>query len=356
MKLYKNSISIITMSLNKDFSRVMQEMYELRMKSKDSTAQFRAKVYKQAIQSINTCNIQITHPDQLKSIGIKSDKVISKLTEYFETGSISELEKEKAKPISNIDKVYQQFINIHGIGPKKAQKLIDSGITSIETLREESINDEKLLTKAQNIGLDNFEDFQKKIPRKEIDVFKNILEKCFEKHVENKLTSQSTFEIVGSYRRMKNESGDIDIIITNKENDDNAYKLFIKCLINKGLLTDTLSNGKTKSMFAGRIPKEFSQFIDGEICSRRIDIMYSPPEEYPFAILYFTGSKEINTIMRQKALDIGLTLNEQGLSIMKNGVKGEFIDKIFNSEEEIFDYLKIKYLEPHERIDTVEHL
>lgn len=345
------------MSLNKEFSGVMQQMYDMRMKSKEPNAQFRAKVYKQAVDSINSCNKTITHPDELKSVvGIKSNKVIEKLCEYFETGTIAELEKEKDKPISHLEKVFDEFNKIHGIGPKKAQKLIDNGITSIKDLVVASKNDDKLLTKAQKIGLNNFDDFQKRIPRNEIDVFKSIFENCFKTHVQDKLSSKSTFEIVGSYRRLKQESGDIDIIITNEDDDDSAYKLFIKCLIKKGVITDTLSNGQTKSMFAGKIPNQFSKFINGEIYSRRIDILYSPPEEYPFAILYFTGSKEINTIMRQRALDIGLTLNEQGLSEMKNGKKCDFIDTVFYSEKDIFSHLGIKYLEPSERIDKVEFI
>ena len=37
-------------------------------------------------------------------------------------------------------------------------------------------------------------------------------------------------------------------------------------------------------------------------CYRRIDIMYTKPEEYPFAILYFTGSGDFNVKMREYAL------------------------------------------------------
>ena len=43
---------------------------------------------------------------------------------------------------------------------------------------------------------------------------------------------------------------------------------------------------------------------------RRVDFLYSPPDEYYFALLYFTGSKVFNTIQRQKALDLGYTLSE----------------------------------------------
>ena len=52
-----------------------------------------------------------------------------------------------------------------------------------------------------------------------------------------------------------------------------------------------------------------------------------------FAILYFTGSKEFNTVMRQRALTLGYSLNEHGLSEMKDGVKGKLVDKYFPDEK-----------------------
>jgi DNA polymerase IV (family X) len=47
----------------------------------------------------------------------------------------------------------------------------------------------------------------------------------------------------------------------------------------------------------------------GEYPARRLDFLYTSPEEYPFAVLYFTGSKGFNTAMRQRALDLGYSLN-----------------------------------------------
>ena len=88
--------------------------------------------------------------------------------------------------------------------------------------------------------------------------------------------------------------------------------------------------------------------IKGSI-PRRIDFLYSPPNEYAFATLYFTGSKAFNTVMRQRALNLGYTLNEHGLSEMKSGKKGEKIDIDFPSEESIFEFLGMKYKEPKER-------
>ena len=47
--------------------------------------------------------------------------------------------------------------------------------------------------------------------------------------------------------------------------------------------------------------------------ARRMDILITSQEEYPFAILYFTGSQELNILMRKDAIERGLRLNEYSL-------------------------------------------
>ena len=90
--------------------------------------------------------------------------------------------------------------------------------------------------------------------------------------------------------------------------------------------------------------------LNDESVARRMDFLYTPPDEYAFALLYFTGSKEFNTSMRQYALNNDLTLNEHGFHTMKNKKKEEKINSIsFVTEKDIFDYLNLEYKEPHER-------
>ena len=97
-------------------------------------------------------------------------------------------------------------------------------------------------------------------------------------------------------------------------------------------------------MVIGRLTKQSK--------ARRLDFLYTPPDEYAFAILYFTGSKEFNTAMRQHALNNNLTLNEHGFHKMDNKIKGaKIVSTNFNSEKDIFDYLNLQFKEPNERID-----
>ena len=75
--------------------------------------------------------------------------------------------------------------------------------------------------------------------------------------------------------------------------------------------------------------------------------MYTKPSEYPFAILYFTGSGEFNVRMREDALKQGYTMNEYSI---KHSDSGEIVDKTFHTECEIFKFLGYEYLNPEDRL------
>ena len=90
--------------------------------------------------------------------------------------------------------------------------------------------------------------------------------------------------IAGSYRRGGEESGDIDVLIKSEKKE--IYKRFINKLNKLGYLIDELALGPKK--YNGVCRHRFSGI------ARRIDIMYTTPDEYPFAIFYFTGSDNFN--------------------------------------------------------------
>ena len=80
---------------------------------------------------------------------------------------------------------------------------------------------------------------------------------------------------------------------------------------------------------------------------RRLDILFTDKKEYPFSILYFTGSRNCNKYMRSKAINMGLILNEHGIFDRKGKDK---INHLFQNERDIFEYLKLEYKIPKNRI------
>ena len=309
---------------NEDFVDILGQLEDIMQRQGEP---FRARAYHKAAETIMTFPDEITDPKQLEKLPGIGKTIMTKLQEYVDTGKLNAIEKMKNNPLNVLTKVY-------GIGPKKAKQFIDEGLDTIEKLKE---HPEKL-TAAQKVGVQYFDDIEKKIPRSEIDEYKVVFEKVFKEST----PPGSKFEIVGSYRRGKQQSGDIDMIITNTDNNKKAFEDFLDALVEKGIITHLLSRGRTKSLTLAKLPGK---------PARRVDLMYTPPQEYAFATLYFTGSKAFNTMQRQRALDLGYTLNEHGMHEMKNGNKGAKVEGDFPDEQSIFKFLGMKYKAPNERRD-----
>jgi len=337
-----------TARYNEDFIKILDELYSILSRQGEP---FRAKAYQKAQETIITFKDDITDPvKQLKGLPGIGETILAKFEEYVKTGTLAILEKERNNPIN-------LFTQIHGIGPKKAQELVGLGITTIDQLRYmcECKNDNSVkLNDKQSLGLKYFEDISKRILRPEIDDFYVLFNIIFDEYA----PPASKFDIVGSYRRGLSDSGDIDIIITNENNDSSVLNTILDVLVSEGIILEFLSRGKIKSMVIANLNPDTSNISDTSDTSdksknpaRRIDFLYSPPDEFAFAHLYFTGSKLFNTIVRQKALDMGYTLNEHGISPMVKGIKGDTLDKCFPDEKSILNFLELQYVEPEKRID-----
>jgi DNA polymerase (family 10) len=103
-------------------------------------------------------------------------------------------------------------------------------------------------------------------------------------------------EVAGSYRRRKEIVRDVDYIVATREPET-----ITKFLVSHPLVESVIAQGATKTSVRLR---------SGIQCDLRV----IAPDEYPFALNYFTGSKEHNIEMRNRALKRGWTLNEYRLA------------------------------------------
>ena len=310
---------------NDEFIKALSELENIMMRQGEP---FRARAYHKAVETIMKYPNDITDPKQLEGLPGIGKTIMSKLEEYVKTGTLRALEKYRNDPMNTLTKVY-------GIGPKKAKAFIAEGLDTIEKLKAHPDK----LTAAQKLGVQYFDDIEMRIPRAEIAEYQKAFEKVFAKSA----PPGSKFEIVGSYRRGASNSGDIDMIITNSSDNRKAFTDFLQALQDDNIIIHLLSKGKTKSLTIGQLPGK---------PARRIDLMYSPPSEYAFATLYFTGSKAFNTMQRQRALDLGFTLNEHGMHQMVNKRKGAKVQGDFPTEQSIFEFLGMKYKKPSERLGS----
>ena len=169
---------------------------------------------------------------------------------------------------------------------------------------------------------------KKRIPLKEFKEHMKILEKDLLTKKEIK------YDFVGSYRRGKKSMGDIDIIII--ETPKFNLKSYIDSLNTLGYIKGILALGKNK--FMGIV-----QLDDKP--ARRLDILIAPVDEYYYSLLYFTGSNIFNIGMRSYVKNkFGLSLSEHGFDKNK---------PIIKSEKDIFEYLKLKYVEPKNRTNFI---
>lgn len=256
-------------------------------------------------------------------------KIKGKLEEIFATGTYSGY-IENDLTIS-----YKELLQIYGIGPKKAKELVNMGIYSIAQLREEYYKNPELLNEAQVLGLQYYEDSIERIPRSEMVLHNNYL-----KLQAKKFDLNTT--ITGSYRRKMPSSGDIDCLVYyDKEmltpvQSIKTFNDYIDTLIENNYIIAVLSRGDKKCLCFAKIKNKV----------RRLDLLLTTPSEYPYALLYFTGSKQFNISIRKYALEMGYSLSEQSLTDVTSKKKVSGI----TSEKDIFDFLDIKYVAPEKRI------
>jgi putative phage-type endonuclease len=311
--------------MNEEYAKLLGELLTIMVKRGDN---IRARVYRRAQETILSIPEDIYGPEDVAGKPGIGPTILEKLQTYEKTGTLNILEREKDNPENILSDVY-------GVGPKKAKELVAKGITTIAQLRERQ---SEVLNDVQRVGLKYYEDILEKIPRAEIDEYAKVFQSVYEKISK---TTEMKYEIVGSYRRGVAFSGDIDVIITAK--NATAFKEWINELIAQKNIIEVLSRGSSKCLVISRLA-EGSR-------ARRVDFLYTTPEEYPFAVLYFTGSKGFNATMRGYALKQGLSLNEHGLSKMVDKKKEEKLSLNIVDERGIFDYLGLVYKEPKSRVD-----
>lgn len=257
-----------------------------------------------------------------------------KITELVTTGKLSYYEELKASLPAGL----MEMMRLQGLGPKRIKILYEKlGITSLEELK----------TAAQEHRLSDVEGFGEKT---EANILKGIelLKKQSDKHLYPKASAAAEeilatlrslkqirrCEEAGSLRRKKEIIGDIDIVASADKRD---RKKIMEAFVSHPAVVNVIGQGDTKS----------SVLLQSGI---NCDLRIVTEAEYPFALNYFTGSKEHNVALRTRAKTFGWSQNEYSFSKLTDGKTGQSKPiPACKDEQAIYKALGLQYVPPELR-------
>ncbi len=293
---------------------------------------FKSRAYANAARALEGMD---QSPEELVSSGaLKKVKGVGaglqeKITLLVETGKLDYYEQLKKDFPSTLFELFR----VPGLGPKKVKILYENlAIKDLQELRQACR--ENRLAALEGFG----EKSQEKIFRGAEMVMKfqdrflisqaeaaagQLLEKL------KKLKEAEQIETCGSLRRGKETIGDVDLLVATTRPE----KVMAAFFSSKGV-EEVIAHGQTKSSIR----------LESGL---QVDLRTVSKEQFPFALQYFTGSKEHNTVLRGVAKKKGYKLNEYGL------YEGETSFDC-TSEAEIYEKLDMAYIPPELRENTGE--
>jgi DNA polymerase (family X) len=270
---------------------------------------------------------------EIKGIGAALEQ---KVTELVETGKLKYYEELKG----SIPPGLALMLEIPGMGPKKVKALHDKlGIETVEQL--EAASKSSKVAELAGFGEKTAQNICEGIERRRMYASKHLLSdalraaepllECLRGHPAVVRCSPA-----GSLRRHKEVIGDIDLLASSKKPAE-----VIEFFCSQPSVIKVTAKGETKA----------SVILEGGIQS---DLRVVSDAEYPFALMYFTGNKEHNIVMRQRAIQRGLRLNEYGLFRSKEETRDPKLLVACKTEQDIFEKLDLPFVEPELREDLGE--
>lgn len=297
---------------------------------------FKIRAYERAARAIKDLPEDIEgiyKEDSLTNIPGVGDGIAKKVKEYLDTGKMSKYDEVTR----DIPKSLLTLLNIRDLGPKTLGVLhMELGIENIEDLKK--VIEDGSFQKLEGLGeksaqkiMENIKAYEERMGKEKrfligevMATVDQIVKKLKEIDVVSRVAP------AGSYRRMKETVGDLDILLESDNNEKviKKFKAFPE-------VKKVLESGETKT----------SVIIDG--LDIQMDLRVVPKESFGAALMYFTGSKDHNVRIRSLALKRGLKVNEYGVFKNDRRVAGK-------TEEEIYKLLKLQFIPPEIREDRGE--
>ncbi|MFO0849452.1 MAG: DNA polymerase/3'-5' exonuclease PolX [Gemmataceae bacterium] len=300
---------------------------------------FRTRAYTTAARLISQLDgdlNQMVADGTLSKVRGVGDAIVQKVGELLRTGRLKYLDDLRASVPAGL----VELLRVPSLGPKKAKTLYDVlGVDSLARLQA-------ACEAGQVAGLKGFgEKTQQKLlegvkylgtvaDRVRIDQALPLGLALLERV--RKLPGVIRAELCGSLRRRRETAKDIDIVASAAD-PGSVTAAFAKLPEVK----QVVGQGPTKASVVAALP------LDGRTITLAADLRVVSDDQFPFAVLHFTGSKAHNIRLRQRAIDRGLGLNDYALASDTRSVAAK-------TEADIYKALDLHYVPPEMREDTGE--
>jgi len=295
---------------------------------------FKIRAYEKAALVIDNLDKDIEEvwkQGKLDDIPGVGEALTKKIGEFLETGKLEYYDKLKKEVPVNMEELGR----VPGLGPKTIMKLYKQlGVKNLKDL--EKAAKQKKIENIEGLGKTVEENILKSVEFAKTSGNRFILGTALDiadeiKERLNKLNVVNKVEVAGSLRRRKETIGDIDILVTAK-NPGKVIDFFTKM----DDVEQVLAQGPTKSSVRLR---------EGI----QADLRVLPEKIYGAALLYFTGNKQHNIVLRKIAIKKGMKLSEYGVFDKKT-------NKLLagKTEEDCYKKLGLRYIEPEIREDEGE--
>lgn len=255
--------------------------------------------------------------------------LVEKIETLHETGSLEFYDKLKA----SIDEGLVSMLEIPGLGAKKIKALHDAlGVATIEDLQKAC--EAGKIAELKGFGKRSEEKIAEGIRNREAYGKRHLWWKAREiaQPILDGLLALPQVEMAshaGSFRRKREHVGDLDFIVGSAKPAP-----IMDWFVAQDRVKETTAKGDTKASV---------RFDSG----LQADLRVVPPKQFAFALHHFTGSKDHNVQMRQRALERGLSLSEWGLKPVdaesfEDGTPAQ-------SEADIFNALDLSFIPPELR-------
>jgi DNA polymerase (family 10) len=319
---------------NKAIANVFYETADLMEINGDDS--FRIRSYRRAAEALEGLPQQVSglidEPKKLLEIPGIGKGMAANIQELCRSGKLGPHQELLVKYRPSM----LELLKIQGLGPKTIALLWSafqvSDLGGVEKLAREGKLRElpRLSEKSEQKILKAIQDYRRISGRFLLDEADRTAQKLTEhlRHIKGieKITP------AGSLRRGRETVGDLDVLITGPCCvDDEQRAGLIEEIVRFPGIVEVLAKGDNKVSFKLR-------------SGMQVDVRTLPPESYGAAMQYFTGSKNHNVSLRQRALKMGYTLNEYGLFRLDDNrrVAGK-------SEDEIYGKLKLDCIPPELR-------